>query len=130
MLPCHFGCLSYCSHFYLLRHVHSQWLGGSWLGMSILFYYLHFSFCRRECPCSRRWPTVPKSLSIIIIIIVCGENYHVRKILIFWSLCIISHTRKNLQWCRGRERNFHGHWFLVLQKSILMLRFWSYSFIL
>ena len=28
---CHFGSLSYSSHFILLCHVHSQWLGGSWL---------------------------------------------------------------------------------------------------
>ena len=37
------------------------------MGMSFLSYCLHFHFGRRECPCSRRQPTVPKLLLITII---------------------------------------------------------------
>ena len=68
---CHFDGLSYSSHSNLLRPVHSQWFGGSLTeGMSLLSYCLHFHFNLRKCPCSRRRPTVPKFLSIIIIIII------------------------------------------------------------
>ena len=57
---CHFGGLSWSSHFNLLRHVHRQC-------KSLLSYCYHFHFVKdRECPCSRRQPTVPKLLLIII----------------------------------------------------------------
>ena len=36
------------------------------MGMSLLSYCIHFHFGRRECPCSRGRPTIPKLLSIII----------------------------------------------------------------
>ena len=44
----------------------------SWLsvGMSILFYCLHFHIGRCEYLCSRRLPTVPELLSIVILLLV------------------------------------------------------------
>ena len=41
------------------------------MGMSLLSYCLQFDFGRRECSCSRRRPTVPKLLSLIIICNLC-----------------------------------------------------------
>ena len=64
--------------------------------MSLLSYYLHFG--RRECPCSRRRPTIPKLLSIIILTFYLLDSImlFLRVIICFWycllqslSLCSI-----------------------------------------
>ena len=65
---CHIGGLSYSSHFYLLRYVHSQWLWDSWLLAWAYSPIVYSPFGRRECPCSRRLPAVPKLLSIVILL--------------------------------------------------------------
>ena len=71
---CLFDGLSYSSHFYLQRHVHSQWLGDSWL-----WAWTHspivFIFISVEGPCSNRRPIVPKFLSIKTVIMWVFKMY-------------------------------------------------------
>ena len=54
------------AHFYLLLHVHSQWLGGSWL-CGLHSYCLHFPSVRRAYHSCRTRPIIPK-LSLITLV--------------------------------------------------------------
>ena len=53
------------------------------MGMSLLSYCLQFDFGRRECSCSRRRPTVPKLLPIIIIVVALLNSFTRRESEIF-----------------------------------------------
>ena len=44
--------------------------------MSLLSYCIHFYFGRRECPCNRRRPAVPKLLSIIELAFLFIRGWH------------------------------------------------------
>ena len=51
-------------------------------GHEYTFHCLHFHFGQRKCPCSRRRPSVPKLLSIIVLICRLYRFFHF--ILLLW----------------------------------------------
>ena len=71
-------------YFYLLLHVHSQWLWDSWL-WECAHCACNFNFDWRECLCSRRHLTVLKLLSIIIFVPVSSLAANYLKNIELWE---------------------------------------------